>query len=179
MTYRVFVYLFIVTIAWPWISLGEDTNISPKLEFVRKGKPIKLSTNTTARVVQQLETIGRTCVLNSRQHNHLKPHDDLKTLRNNILSDSYLRITYTNPISLRPDIELTELIQATPDGDFVGHLLTKNGPEVIAYAKCGGLETLQLMCLKGLAEHFPKTYGRNCNVVEKAIADGQLRNGSE
>ena len=179
MTYRVFIFLFVVTISWPWILLGEDKNISSRLDFIRQAKLIKLSTNTTARVIQQLETIGRTCVLNSRQHNHLRPHDDLKRLRNDILADSYLRITYTNPISLRPKIEITELIQATPDGDFVGHLLTKNGPEIIAYAKCGGLETLQLMCLKGLAEHFSKEYRKNCHIVEKAIADGQLTNGSE
>jgi len=168
------VVLSFVAIVGASVTLGGESKPPPSLEFVRHGKTIPLADDLAARVVQQLEKIGRTCVLNSRQHEYARPKEGLGELRDRILSNSYVKISYAEPVSLRPAIEITELIQATPDGNFVGALLTRHDSEIIAYAKCGGLETLQLMCLKGLAGHFPKEYGRNCHIVQKAIEDGQL-----
>ncbi len=162
-------------IAGPSAAHGGEPGPARVLEFVRHGEPIPLSSDLARRVIRQLETIGRTCALNSRQHDYLALEDELAVAREKILSDSFLRVSYDAPVSLLRGIEITELLQATPDGSFVGHLLTKNGPEIIAYAKCGGLETLQLMCLEGLAGHFPVEYGRNCHIVKKAIEDGQIQ----
>lgn len=68
----------------------------------------------------------------------------------------------------------SELLQALSDGTCAGTLLTRHGAEVVAYAKCDGLETLVLMCLQGLSQHLPSGYANNCAIVEKAIRDGQL-----
>ncbi len=139
----------------------------PVIRFVREGTTSTLDAEVQGEVVRQVETIYGTCALNSRRSGTVTPREDLGDLWDQLLQDSYVHLEYPEPTIFLPDIAITEILQAFPEGNFVGHLLTKGDGEIIAYGKCDGLETLRLMCLEGLSKYLPSGYQSNCHIVDR------------
>ena len=149
------------------LAARAQPTVRPEFSFVRHGDRVDLENDLADAVSRQVETVYSTCALNSRRSGYVKPRDDLRELWDRLLLDSSVHLEYPEKVSFRPDIEVTEILQAFPEGNFAGHLLTKGDDELIAYGKCDGLETLRLMCMEGLAEHLPNGYRANCPIVER------------
>ena len=83
---------------------------------------------------------------------------------------SHIYLIYAQPIRLRlprREIPISEALLLIEDTSFLNQPLLRHEDQTTAVFKCDGMDMLLLMCLPGLAAHFPPAYQRNCNVLQQ------------